>query len=100
METNRMKEIQINFGFLSSQKGNSRYFLGRKYDNFGLSFNKKKITQKALSWGCLIQRGVNPNETLPHSNGIFVFDHGPKVKLEVSLILKLHLEASPQSIEI
>ena len=41
---------------------------------------KKKLTLKVQYWGCLIRLGgggLDPNETLSHSNGKFVFDHGP-----------------------
>ena len=41
---------------------------------------EQNLTQKVQNSRCLIQlggEGLNPNETLSHSNGKFVFDHGP-----------------------
>jgi len=41
---------------------------------------EKDLTQKGQFLRCLIWLGggLTPNETLSHSNGKFVFDHGPK----------------------
>ena len=43
---------------------------------------EKDLTQKGQFLRCLIRLvgggGLTPNETLSHSNGKFVFDHGPK----------------------
>ena len=41
---------------------------------------EQNLTQKVQNLRCLIRLGgggLNPNETLSHSNGKFVFDHGP-----------------------
>ena len=40
----------------------------------------KDLTQKGQFLRCLIWLGggLTPNETLSHSNGKFIFDHGPK----------------------
>ena len=41
---------------------------------------EKDLTQKGQFLRCLIRLGgggLTPNETLSHSNGKFVFDHGP-----------------------
>ena len=40
---------------------------------------EQNLTQKVQNLRCLIWLGgdLNPNETLSHSNGKFVFDHGP-----------------------
>ena len=51
---------------------------------------EKDLTQKGQFLRCLIRLGgggLTPNETLSHSNGKFVFDHGPnteKRKVSVS----------------
>ena len=45
---------------------------------------EKDLTQKGQFLRCLIRLGgggLTPNETLSHSNGKFVFDHGPKRSL-------------------
>ena len=41
---------------------------------------EKDLTQKCQFLRCLIRLGggLTPNETLSHSNGKFIFDHGPK----------------------
>ena len=49
---------------------------------------EKDLTQKSQFLRCLIWLGgggLTPNETLSHSNGKFVFDHGPKVYLIKSI---------------
>ena len=41
---------------------------------------EQNLTQKVQNLRCLIRLGgggLDPNETLSHSNGKFVFDHGP-----------------------
>ena len=43
---------------------------------------EKDLTQKGQFLRCLIRLGgggLTPNETLSHSNGKFVFDHGPNL---------------------
>ena len=56
---------------------------------------EKDLTQKGQFLRCLIRLGgvggLTPNETfetLSHSNGKFVFDHGPKVKSERELSMR------------
>ena len=41
---------------------------------------EQNLTQKVQNSRCIIRLGgdLNPNETVSHSNGKFIFDHGPK----------------------
>ena len=51
---------------------------------------EQNLTQKVQNLRCLIrlgEGGLNPNETLSHSDGKFVFDHGPNCYKSTFIIL-------------
>ena len=72
----------LNIDFYWLRRNFLSFFL-QKLPWFWFIFHmEQNLTKKVQNLRCLIRLGgggLNPNETLSHSNGKFVFDHGPKL---------------------